>query len=228
MQKSQLRGASRRVLPIFPLPDVVFFPETLLPLHIFEARYREMLEDALAGESVIGIQLLDPSREADPNGRPAVFDIGCAGEIVEHEPLEDGRSNIVLSGLFRYRIEGEVEAEKSYRIARVSEIPVAPLHRSSGELADPRSILTDRVARLAKSVGRPESGILPAELSDEGLVNEALSRLGLDTDDRYRLLSMNLLDERYNWVLEHIEGLQKRLDLLEPYRRGGRDDAKWN
>src|SRR5262245_14132072 len=98
------RENRRVVLPIFPLPDVVFFPETDLPLHIFEARYRQLLEDALEGERTIGIQLLDPARPSDADGRPALCAIGCAGTIVDHETLDDGRSNIVLKGTFRYRI----------------------------------------------------------------------------------------------------------------------------
>ncbi|HQR46847.1 MAG TPA: LON peptidase substrate-binding domain-containing protein, partial [Thermoanaerobaculia bacterium] len=102
----------RRRLPLFPLPGVVLFPETTLPLHVFEPRYREMLTDALQGEGLLGVQLLVPGGSPDDAGRPRVFPVGCAGEVVEHEPLPDGRSNILLRGLFRYRIESEVPAGK--------------------------------------------------------------------------------------------------------------------
>lgn len=213
-----------RRLPIFPLPDAVFFPETHLPLHVFEPRYREMLADALAGERLIGVQRLNPAAPAAEDGRPAVFEIGCAGEVVEHESLEDGRSNIVLRGAFRYRIESEPTSGRSYRIADVSPLEVRPL---PGELTlpqgsgEPRRILVESIAKLAAAAGRPATGELPPELSDEGLVNEAASRLGLDADDRYTLLAMDALAERYAWVLDHVAGIQRRLDFLAPFRRPG-------
>ena len=219
------------VLPIFPLPDVVFFPETDLPLHVFEPRYRQLLSDALDGDRTIGIQLLDPARPADADGRPAVFSIGCAGNIVDYEPLDDGRSNIVLKGAFRYRIDAEVPADgKLYRVAEVEEMPVMPLPREGPSTPSPkemRRLLTQMVTRLAISVGRAEASLMPPDLSDEGLVNEAASRLGLDADDRYKLLSMDRLAERYTWVVSHIATIQQRLDLLAPYRRA-ESEARWN
>lgn len=208
-------------IPIFPL-DVVFFPETQLPLHIFEPRYRKMLLDALAGEQTIGIQLLNPGSPADDTGRPAVREIGCAGEIVEHETLEDGRSNIVLQGLYRYRLVEEHSGEP-YRQADVEAIATEPL--AGG--VPMRAVLREAVSRLASSVGRSEAGRLDNELTDEGFVNETVLRLGLDVEERYRLLAMDRLDERYGWILEHILSIQRRLDFLSPYRRR-EVDARWN
>jgi len=219
-----------RRLPIFPLPDGVFFPETLLPLHIFEPRYRAMVADAMSGDRTLGIQRLRTGSEFDGRGRPAVFEIGCAGEIVEHEPLDDGRSNIVLRGLFRYRMRSEEPETAAYRIANVEVLPAEPLPSSSGAVKGRREfrrLLSRVVAQLADSVGRPEARDLPAHLSDEGLVNEAVSRLGLDVDDRYQLLAMDRLEERYAWVLAHIKATQQRLDLLAPYRRAA-VDPRWN
>ena len=77
--------------------------------------------------------------------------------------------------------------------------------------------------RLADSVGRSQARSLPSQLSDEGFVNEALTRLGLDAEEGYRLLVMNRLEERYAWAIEHIANVQKRLDFLEPFRRSGFD-----
>lgn len=219
-----------RRLPIFPLPDVVFLPETHLPLHVFEPRYRAMLADALEGDRTIGVQLLHPAEPPDELGRPAVHEIGCAGEIVEHEPLEDGRSNIVLKGLWRYRIEGE-RTGRAYRVADVTVLPSVPLpgpapgSPSSEEL---RRLLGRVVTKLALAVGRPEASELAPDLSDEGLVNEVAGRLGLDAGDRYTLLSMDRLDERYAWVLAHVESLQRRIDFLKPFRRAATGDARWN
>src|SRR5436309_9297425 len=91
------------ILPVFPLTGVVLLPGTVLPLHIFEPRYRAMVADALAGARTIGMAMLKrgwEERAADPPIRA----VGGAGEIVESEKLEDGRYNILLEGRYRYRI----------------------------------------------------------------------------------------------------------------------------
>src|SRR5215208_1317710 len=84
--------------PMFPLPGVVLFPKTLLPLHIFEPRYRRMTEDALTGSRQIVMGYITGGSTADESARPAVFTIAGLGEIVQSEHLADGRFNIVLVG----------------------------------------------------------------------------------------------------------------------------------
>ncbi|KAA0252238.1 ATP-dependent protease [Acidobacteria bacterium ACD] len=216
-------------LPLFPLPGVVLLPETLLPLHVFEPRYREMLADALLGSRRIGMQTIDPEAPAGSADQPRLLPLGCAGRIVEHEPLEDGRSNIVLRGEYRYRIEEELPAGRAYRVARVRPLPVSPL--PEGPPPRPgrrelRRLLAREIERLALSVGRPAAARLPTSLGDEGLVNEAACRLGLSPDEKYELLAMDRLDERYGRVREHVRGLQRRLDFLAPYRREGVDPSR--
>lgn len=100
--------------PIFPLPDVVLFPGTYLPLHIFEPRYRQMTEAAIDGDQVIGMVLIRP--DEDPMQRRApVFDVGCAGRIVESERLPGGRWNLLLHGARRFRIAREADSNALYR-----------------------------------------------------------------------------------------------------------------
>jgi len=94
-------------IPIFPLPNVVLFPNVFLPLHIFEPRYRAMVKDALASDRIIGMVLLRPGFEPNYAGRPPVYPIGCAGLITHSEPLPDGRFNIVLRGLEKFRVTAE-------------------------------------------------------------------------------------------------------------------------
>jgi Lon protease-like protein len=114
-------------LPIFPLPNVVFFPHTLLPLHIFEPRYRKMLADCLAGERRLAVVLLRPGWEADYYGRPAVHSVAGAGEIIQSEMLPNGRSNIVLRGLGRIVIEGEVRGSRmSIPLQAKGSLPLTP------------------------------------------------------------------------------------------------------
>src|SRR5437762_2021486 len=106
------------LLPIFPLPNVVLFPSVFLPLHIFEPRYREMVADALATDRLIGMVLLRPGWERDYEGRPPIYPIGCTGLITHADRQPDGRYNIVLRGVERFRVV-EDDAERSYRRAVV-------------------------------------------------------------------------------------------------------------
>src|SRR5881227_626950 len=106
------------LLPIFPLPNVVLFPNVFLPLHIFEPRYREMVADALTSDRIIGMTLLRPGYGADYEGRPAIYDVGCAGVITHSQPLADSRYDIVLRGMEKFRVTSE-DQSRSYRIGHV-------------------------------------------------------------------------------------------------------------
>ena len=106
------------VIPLFPLPTTVFYPNTFLPLHIFEPRYRSMVADVLENGGKIGIILLKTGWEKDYHGTPGIMTIGCVGEIEYHSQLPEGKYNILLSGLHRFRILREIEG-KLYRQAQV-------------------------------------------------------------------------------------------------------------
>src|SRR4051812_8495980 len=120
------------LLPLFPLPNVVLFPNVFLPLHIFEPRYREMVADALASDRLIGMVLLRPGwerweqRGQNPGTQPPVYPIGCSGVITHVERIADGRYNIVLRGVERFRIERE-DHQRSYRRAAVERLVERPL-----------------------------------------------------------------------------------------------------
>ena len=106
------------IIPLFPLPTTVFYPNTSLPLHIFEPRYRTMVADTLKGEGKIGMILLKPGWESDYQGTPEIMTIGCVGEITRHSELPEGKYNILLSGLYRFRVLHEIKG-KLYRQAQV-------------------------------------------------------------------------------------------------------------
>src|SRR5947207_3886214 len=110
------------LLPLFPLPNVVLFPNVFLPLHIFEPRYREMVADALSTDRMIGMVLLRPGWERDYEGRPPIYPIGCSGVITHADRLADGRYNIVLRGLDRFRVIEEDASRSSYRRAIVEPL----------------------------------------------------------------------------------------------------------
>lgn len=108
-------------LPLFPLPTTVLFPNVFLPLHVFEPRYRAMVTDALAGDRLIGMVLLREGWQQDYEGRPPVYPVGCSGVITHVERLSDGRFNLVLRGVDRFRIRSE-DHGKAYRRAEVETL----------------------------------------------------------------------------------------------------------
>jgi uncharacterized protein len=120
-----LVSESLRIIPLFPLPNLVLFPGVRVPLHIFEPRYREMIADVADGERVIGMMLLKGDRPADFHANPDIFEIGCAGRVNELVRLPDGRYNLVLEGFAEFRVLREIR-ERSYRQAEVQWCPVQP------------------------------------------------------------------------------------------------------
>ncbi|MBI3798584.1 MAG: LON peptidase substrate-binding domain-containing protein [Deltaproteobacteria bacterium] len=113
------------IIPVFPLPNVVLFPDVMLPLHIFEPRYRQMVRDAKdKTPSLIGMALLRGNWQEQYEGRPEIFSVCCAGEMVRTVPLPDGRFNVLLKGLREYRIKEELSG-KPYREAVVEWRPLA-------------------------------------------------------------------------------------------------------
>jgi Lon protease-like protein len=115
-------------VPLFPLPNVVLFPHALLPLHIFEERYKAMTADALAGRRLIAMALLSPGWEKCYYGRPPIQPVVCVGRIVSHERLPDGKFNFLLRGELRASIERETCCPSKpgaclYRTARLKPLP---------------------------------------------------------------------------------------------------------
>ncbi|HKS16199.1 MAG TPA: LON peptidase substrate-binding domain-containing protein [Planctomycetota bacterium] len=105
-------------VPIFPLPTLVLFPHTVVPLHIFEPRYRAMVADSLKGDKLIAMALLKPGWEKDYEGTPPIHDVVGVGRIIRDEQTEDGRYNILLEGLARAWVD-ELIPPNPYRTARV-------------------------------------------------------------------------------------------------------------
>jgi len=139
-------------LPIFPLPDVIFFPNTLMPLHVFEARYRAMVMDVLARDRRLAIVKLMPGFEPTYAGKPAVHAVAGAGEIVSWERLATGRYNILVKGEWRVRIEGERPSDTLYRIVSAQKLEeIAPTTDVSAALARIRAAC----GRLLQALDRP-------------------------------------------------------------------------
>ncbi|HEY6359731.1 MAG TPA: LON peptidase substrate-binding domain-containing protein [Vicinamibacterales bacterium] len=180
---SPVRGADSlpQTIPIFPLDDIFVFPNILLPLNIFEPRYREMVADALKGDRVIGMVQLRPGYEANYEGRPPVFAIGCAGVITQVDQLPDGRYTILLRGLVKFRILSE-DQSRSYRLARVEAMPEDPDDRERAALGKQR----ERLIALLPSGAEPP----PREFSDEDVINALAQYVKIDALQRQELLEL--------------------------------------
>jgi Lon protease-like protein len=189
-------------IPIFPLPNVVLFPNVFLPLHIFEPRYRAMVADSLAGDRIIGMTLLQPGFEGDYHGNPAVYPIGCAGVITHAERLPDGRSNVVLRGIEKFRIVAE-DRSRTYRVATNEALPETTSENDRTQLRQQRQRLeTLLIAAIERGGADPR---FPPAIADDDLVNALAQYLGLSPVERQALL------EREG-ILARCHGL---IDLLE-------------
>jgi Lon protease-like protein len=189
------------LLPLFPLPSVVLFPNVFLPLHIFEPRYRAMMADALASDRMIGMVLLRPGWERDYEGRPPVYPIGCSGVITHVERLPDGRYNLVLRGLDRFRILHE-DGELSYRRAIVEATPERPLAADDRQAI--QAVRSKLESILARQVGAVDTKI-PAAMPDDDLVNALAQYLDLEPLEKQALLEQPSLRTRAASLVELLE-----------------------
>jgi Lon protease-like protein len=189
-------------IPIFPLPNAVLFPNVFLPLHIFEPRYRAMVNDALSGDRIIGMVLLQPGHEAEYEGRPPIFPIGCAGVMTHAERLDDGRFNIVLRGMERFRVAGEDDC-KPYRIAHVNGLPESVPDADKAELRRHRHRLEGLLAAAMERSGSEPR--FPPAVPDEDLVNALAQYLELDPLERQALLEREGVLARCRALIELLE-----------------------
>jgi Lon protease-like protein len=134
------------VVPLFPLPNVVLFPKAVLPLHIFEERYKQMTADVLQSHQQVAMALLKPGWEKNYYGRAVIDPIVCVGSILSHERLPDGRYNFLLQGHTRARVVREV-GEGPYRQANLE--PLVETEGSEFDLADERRRLVELFDRDA-------------------------------------------------------------------------------
>jgi len=189
------------VIPLFPLPNVVLFPQMPMPLHVFEPRYRKMVADVLGTHKTIGMTLLQPGWEPEYQGRPAVYPIGCAGTIEQNEPLENGRYNILLRGTSRFRIVSEHDGEP-YRLARVET-----LDDVTGDEASLEDLRRKLLAAIGRGSDGPASLVLQAELPHDVFVNALCQTLNLAPVERQSLLHCDTVAGRYTRLLEILEFL---------------------
>ena len=191
---------------LFPLPNLVLFPHVVQPLHIFEPRYRQMTRDALAADRLIAMVLLRPGWEADYQGRPPLYPVACLGRILAEQCLDDGRYNLLLRGLRRVHILGEVPGDTLYRTAHVellADEPPADERARRGLRRRLAETVPVWFAGQAKVVAKFEE-LFQGEL-DLGTLCDVLSfALPLDIEFKQTLLATLSVEERVRRLLRQL------------------------
>lgn len=205
MQKYPGVEAALDAIPLFPLAQVVLFPGGLLPLHVFEPRYRAMLADALRTHGAIAmVRLREPSNDEDEGSLPAIERIAGGGVVLEHQPLPNGRSNVILLGQARLELE-ELPFEGPYRRARARIIA----DQGSQPSEDEALALHQAIARLVRSVQRRDAGFhfeAPVGLAASGVADLAAHHLIVSARTRQALLANPAPRERVRHVTAELLG----------------------
>lgn len=196
-------------LPLFPLPGTVFLPHTMLPLHVFEARYRDLIGDVMDGNGYLAVPRLKPGWEQGYEGQPPIFSHAGFGKIVRYDPLPDGRANIIILGLGRVKIREELTRDTLYRVAEgellTDEFP------EGGRAGVEASVRRLRVMLAQVVGGRPQlaeriSPLLSAEMGDVPFVNGLSHLLLPDVDARQAYVELHRVDQRIEIVETLLAG----------------------
>jgi Lon protease-like protein len=187
-------------IPVFPLAGALLFPRAQLPLHIFEPRYRAMVRDALGKDSFIG--MIQPRDEKE---QPALFQIGCIGRISAAEELEDGRFNIVLEGVARFRIASEADVTTPYRQVDADRSGFEDDAEPEPLASIQRAELERESRRYADALGYAVDWAAVGNLDDEMLVNSIAQIAPLDTGSKQALLEAADLSVRADLLVQVMQ-----------------------
>ena len=197
---------------LFPLPNLVVFPHVMQPLHIFEPRYRAMLEEALADDGLIGMTLLAPGWEPDYEGRPPLQSVGCLCRVASSRRTDEGSYNVLVLGLRRMKLIRELPPNKPFRVAEVS------LSEDSSDPAchDDRAALTKQLVEVFHRVlpQIPEAKEQFDELLEKqiplGMLTDIVAyTLDIDLNFKVQLLSEACVDERARMLLAYLQRMRK-------------------
>ena len=173
---------------LFPLPNLVLYPGCVQPLHIFESRYQEMLEDAVDDDNMLAIATLLPGYEVDYHSRPPIADHVCVGHVVTHEKTDEGTYNLVLVGVRRAAIQTEITPVRSYRRAQVEivdelDVARAELARRLGRR------LTQQISAVGPSAAKLEQAFAQEKISLASLTDLIAFHFPLDLELKLQLLA---------------------------------------
>ena len=195
-------------VPLFPLPNLVLLPSAILPLHIFEERYRQMTADAVVGPRRIAMTLLKPGWEQHYHCRPAIEDVVCVGTILSHEKLPDGKYNLLLQGTHRARVRAELprDAARLYRLAEIELLEDEPVMEI--DLCNERGRLTNMFSESPFdrfTLGRQLLKLLASPMSTEAVADVIAFNLLDDVALKQTLLGDTDPCRRVNRVLTALE-----------------------
>lgn len=209
-------------IPLFPLPNVTFFTNTFLPLHVFEPRYRKLTEACLAGDRLMGVALLKDGWQQDYFGQPPIFRTFGVGKIIDVDRAPDGTFNIVLEGLYRVRLCEEFPI-RDYRIGRAEVLHEWPIDMHRERLAPMMRELregTDLLARLLPRLREPLTAAWASHPHPLVILNHLAAILAHDTYDRQSILEQDDPLRRMQLVL-----VQLRAALQQARNREVREEV---
>ena len=206
-------GRALRRLPLFPLEDVVLFPHSMIPLHIFEARYRKMVRDVLGSNRLVAISLQLERENLEEGNVPRVASVASVGELVLAQELPDGRFNLVVRGRARIGIDEELFSEEPYRLIAAHEIPDDPTVEAT-DIDEADTTLRALVSGLAESI--PDGGellkhVAAAQDTPAALANVVAASLIADAKARQRLLETTDVFQRLERLSNEVVALIARV-----------------
>jgi len=208
-------------VPLFPLPNAVLLPHAVMPLHVFEPRYRAMTADALDSHGLIAMANFDGEvdRDAYYEGRPPLRPNVCIGYIERYESLEGGRYLVMLRGLCRAAIVEEVVGDQPYRQAMLEPIEYPPAENEAlEEEADRlRIALADPVLEQVEGL-EPVRELFAKPVPTVGIIDLTISTVEEEPEARYAMLSEADARARAEWLLDRLERLRASMASSSPRR----------
>jgi len=220
--------------PLFPLDAAVLLPQQILPLHVFEERYTQMVSEALDSAGQFAMAVFQGNRwKQEYHGCPPIRPVVCVAQIIQHEQLEDGRFNIVLRGVERVRIlepeASELAEGKLYRLRPIEtarEHPPEPSEATSALLRAVRSGWNELLRKSGRS--EPESQRMPEDASFEELMNHVATFMDIPPHAKQELLDEDDLIVRAAHLEGHLDEQLKFWRTLSRFRKFSPDDPSVN
>ena len=232
--ESVIRVNFGRPIPLFPIDSVLLLPHGVIPLHIFEPRYRALISDALDGPGLVAMaSFADDEWKRDYDGVPALRPAVCVGRIVEHHKLADGRFNVALQGVCRARIaeESQPEDDRLYRTALLE--PIGAANEQDEVLDDARDQLREALEVPPLDDLRNADEIASHLRDDDAPTAAILELLALaylsEPDQRYQFLAEPQPDQRASIIMDELDRLRELLQNAQPQRRHATQrGCSWN
>ena len=202
------------VVRLFPLPNLVLFPGVVQALHIFEPRYKKMVEEALAEDQLIATALIRPEQLSTAGDRPALFDTVCIGKIMTQAELEEGRYNLLLAGVRRARILEEVNFELDFRKARVELLTDSDQDESAEQLSDLRQEVVEQFLEMLPSQSHLDreslDSLLDSNVGTGQLVDLICYSSGAQPLELQQALGMDSVIERAQFTLKIMKRISRQ------------------